>query len=201
MQNDYSLLSDEKLAETMRDQSEMEAARAWLELRHRYLRITLKFLHRCINHHPDAEDLNEEVWVVKIWLQRKRYDSMYLFKSWMWMFTSRVLASWLRRHCTATESGQFHEVSVDGGLHAWLEEMADPNKDQEFTTRFRRAWNRLPKEYQGLLEMRFFDGLTQEGAAARFGRSIPTVRKIERHAKRLFKRYLEEEGIPVRDED
>ncbi|MCI0351346.1 MAG: sigma-70 family RNA polymerase sigma factor, partial [Acidobacteriales bacterium] len=160
-----------------------------------------KYLQRCINNHPDAEDLNEDVWVIKIWLQRKRYDSMYPFASWMWMFTSRVLGSWLRRHYTAPEDGQFREVLVDDGLQEWLEEMADPHKDQEFTTRFRRAWDKLPKEYQELLKLRFFDGLTQEEAAVRLGCSIPTIRKRERHAKKLFKRYLEEEGIPVKDEN
>jgi hypothetical protein len=51
-------LRDEKLAEMMRDQPEMEAAGAWLELRRRYFGITLNYLQRCINNHPDAEDLN-----------------------------------------------------------------------------------------------------------------------------------------------
>jgi RNA polymerase sigma factor (sigma-70 family) len=141
------------------------------------------------------------VWVIKIWLQRKKYDSAYKFTSWMWMFTSRVLRSWLRRVLDAQNGGRFREVRVDGDLQEWLEEMADPHKDQEFTTRFRRAWDKLPKEYQELLKLRFFDGLTQEEAADRLGRSIPTIRQRERHAKKLFKRYLEEEGIPVRDED
>jgi RNA polymerase sigma factor (sigma-70 family) len=201
MRKDELKLSDETLAETMRDQPEMEAAGAWMELRRRYLRITLKYLERCTNNHPDTEDLNEEVWVIKIWLQRKSYDSMYLFTPWMWMFTSRVLRSWLRRRYTAREAGQFREVRVNGDLQAWLEEMADPHKDQEFTTRFRRAWDKLPKEYQDLLKLRFFDGLTQEEAALRLGHSTPTIRKRERQAKKLFKWYLEGEGIPVRDED
>jgi RNA polymerase sigma factor (sigma-70 family) len=201
MQKDKLKLRDEKLAEMMRDQPEMEAAGAWLELRRRYFGITLNYLQRCINNHPDAEDLNEEVWVSKIWLQRTRYDSAHPFVSWMWMFTSRVLRSWLRKRYTAREAGQLRVVQVDDDLQEWLEEMADPHKDQEFTTRFRRAWGRLPKEYQELLKLRFFDELTQEEAALRSGCSIPTVRKRERHAKRLFKRYLEEEGIPVRDED
>lgn len=160
---------------------------AFSQLYDRYASLVFTFATRLLRIRSDAEDLLQEVFL-QIWRQAQNYhQDRGSPEAWIITMTrSRAidkLRSLRRRDgspVASRDSSQIGDLGmVEGGTAA-----------SEARLTVDRALSRLPEAQRVVLELAYFDGLTQSEIAARLGEPLGTVKTRLRVALERLREFL-----------
>lgn len=147
---------------------------ALAELYNRHAPTLLALSRRILGTTPDAEDVLQEVFV-HVWKQAARYDpSRSSVSTWLVLITRSRAIDRLRNRQVVERT---HEAShaADPVDHA-SPEGVEAVFLRERRERVRREMANLPPEQRRVLEMAFYEGLTQSEIAARADLPLGTVK-------------------------
>lgn len=140
----------------------------------RHAPTLLALARRILGGSPDAEDVVQEVFV-HVWNQAARYDaSRSSFSTWLVLITRSRAIDRLRNRKVVERT---HEASYAAAPaeHA-SPEGAEAVLMRERRERVRREMENLPPEQRQVIEMAFYQGLTQSEIAAQADLPLGTVK-------------------------
>lgn len=193
--SDDTRISDDELMLLVRDNDDVEA---FEELHRRHSGRTRCILIRGTNNSPDADDLNQEVWV-KVWFRKHQFQKGQSqadckFIAWLMTITRNTLIDWVRRK----ERGGVL-IQIDEPLLDWLTQQADQTSQaQETFEKLRHAFAHLSPDEQKIIILKYIYGFTLKEIAMVIGYSPPTVKGKLVKAQARLRSYLEEEGIVLK---
>ena len=150
---------------------------ALAELYDRFAPTHLALARRILDSHADAEEVLQEVFI-QVWNRGERYDpARSSVSTWLVLIARSRAIDRLRSRKVVERT---HEASVQGGPGGG-EPHTSPEAIQNVLTRqrherVRRELEALPPEQRQVLEMAFYEGLTQSEIAARAGLPLGTVK-------------------------
>jgi RNA polymerase sigma-70 factor (ECF subfamily) len=147
---------------------------ALAELYNRHASTLLALSRRILGTTPDAEDVLQEVFV-HVWKQAARYDpSRSSVSTWLVLIARSRAIDRLRNrkvvertHEASQAASPIEHASPEGVEAVFLRERRE---------RVRREMANLPPEQRQVLEMAFYEGLTQSEIAARADLPLGTVK-------------------------
>lgn len=145
---------------------------AFHQLYDRYAQIIFSLCIRILRDDAEAEDVAQEIFV-QIWKEAERFDpARASVKTWMFTIArSRALDRYRSRKTInqRMETEAEHEIAN-----------ASDSSDLQSTTLMRQyvtsALRQLSKEQRAVLELSYYEGLTQEEIAAKLGEPLGTVK-------------------------
>jgi RNA polymerase sigma-70 factor (ECF subfamily) len=158
---------------------------ALAELYHRYSSLMLAIGHRILGAGREAEDLLHDVFL-EVWRRAREYNEKRgTVRTWL---TLRMRSRALDRKRSPRMK---RSVSLDVGFpaHRSLAGGSDPALEYD-RRRVREALAALPKEYQQVLLMGYFEGLSSSEMAEVLGIPIGTVKSRVRSARTQLKAAL-----------
>lgn len=164
---------------------------ALAELYDRHAPTLLALARRILGALGDAEDLLQEIFL-HVWNNASRYDpSRSSVSTWLVLITrSRAIDRLRHRHAVERAHESAHRDSGSG--HA-SPEAPESVLFRERRERVRREMEGLPPEQRQVLEMAFYDGLTQSEIAARSGLPLGTVKTRTLLAMKKLRSALRDE--------
>ena len=188
-ENDVSPVDEAELIERISER-DPEALRTLYE---RYGRLLLALARRILNDAAAAEEILQEVFL-QVWNQAGRYDTRRSSVStWLVLITrSRSIDRLRSRQVTErtlagleAENRERH-TSPAGVASVWMDERRE---------RLRRELKALPSEQKDVLELAFYEGMSQSEIAEATGIPLGTVKTRTLLAmKKLRKALLDEVG-------
>lgn len=166
------------------------------ELYSRYARPVYSFALRIVGDGLVAEEVLQEAFL-RAWQQAGRFEfSRGSFPSWLLSITHNLAIDEVRRRqrrpqrAESVEIGDVLRLEVDESAN--VEEAAEASELRE---RIRAAMERLPEAQRRVIELAYFQGLTQREIAALLEEPLGTVKTRMRLAMQKLKEYLaSEEG-------
>lgn len=167
------------------------AAYRWLVERHqsRVFYLGLKFLRTP----EEAEDFAQDVFV-RAYERLRSFAGNVPFSAWLYRVAFNLAVN--RYH---VKRRAVKHVPVDGVTVA--DPASDPERevlDDELASALREKLAELPRVYQLVLKMRFFDGFAYQGMAQALKVPVNTVKSYVHRAKGILREklqgYLEEQG-------
>jgi RNA polymerase sigma-70 factor (ECF subfamily) len=159
--------------------------RALEEIHARSGAVLFSYLRRVLRDVSTAEDVFQQVFA-EVWRRRLEYDPARAAIT-TWLFTiarSRALDEQRRRHPQPVDPAALPEAAEgpthDAAIDRWL--VAD-------------LLGRLPALERELLQMRFYDELSQTEIAARTGLPLGTVKTRMVRALTRLRELMDEEGL------
>lgn len=155
----------------------------------RYAQIIFNVCIRILRDEAEAEDVMQEIFV-QIWREVERYDASRASVR-TWLFTIARSRS-LDRYRSLKTAGQRIEHPPDEEFQSLStgQDLPGAGVMQPYV---RGVMSRLSTEHRCVLEMAYYDGLTQEEIASRLGEPLETVKSRIRSALGRL-RYLFAEG-------
>jgi RNA polymerase sigma-70 factor (ECF subfamily) len=140
----------------------------------RHASVLLALARRILGASGDAEDILQEVFL-HVWNNASRYDaSRSSVSTWLVLIT-RSRAIDRLRHRSVVDRAHESAHQDSGGGHA-SPEAPESVLFRERRERVKREMENLPPEQRQVLEMAFYDGLTQSEIAARADLPLGTVK-------------------------
>ncbi len=129
-----------------------------------------------------SEDLSQDVFI-RVWKAIDHYDEKKgAFTSWMYRIAHNLLIDHYRgKKALSLKEGLEASYSED-----WLEKLDRDEKIQKIIG----ALSELPKDYQEVVLLRFFEDLAVEEVAKIVGKSEENIRVIQHRAIRKLKEIL-----------
>jgi RNA polymerase sigma-70 factor (ECF subfamily) len=192
MDADRRDLTDAELVQRMSDGD----VSALEELYNRYARAVYSFAVRIVGDGLVAEEILQEAFT-RAWQQAGRFESARgSFASWLLSITHNLAIDELRKRQRRPQRASSVDITdvlrgeVD--ITANVEEAAEMS---ELRARIRVAMDQLPKPQQRVIELAYFEGLTQREISAVLNEPLGTVKTRMRLAMQKLKDYLgTEEG-------
>jgi len=161
------------------------------ELYDRYAPTLLGLARRVLGSTADAEEILQEVFV-HVWNQGGRYDpGRSSVSTWLVLITRSRAIDRLRSrkvvertHEAATKEGPVEHTSPEGADNVFM---------QERRKRVRREMDKLPAEQREVLEMAFYQGLTQTQIADAADIPLGTVKTRTLLAMKKLRHALRDE--------
>jgi len=153
---------------------------ALAELYDRFAPTLLALARRVLDNHADAEEVLQEVFV-QVWNRGERYDpARSSVSTWLVLIArSRAIDRLRSRKVVERTHEATAQAAVDasgvGEPHTSPEALENVF-NQERHERVRREMATLPAEQRQVLEMAFYQGLTQSEIAAKAGLPLGTVK-------------------------
>lgn len=140
----------------------------------RYAATLLAVARRILASPADAEEVLQEVFL-HVWNHAGRYDSgRSSVSTWLILITRSRAIDRLRTrkvvertHETSAQGNPVEHASPEGAENVWIHERRE---------RVRREMAKLPGEQRQVLEMAFYEGLSQSEIAAKAGLPLGTVK-------------------------
>jgi RNA polymerase sigma-70 factor, ECF subfamily len=144
----------------------------------RYAQIIFNLCIRILKDENDAEDVVQEVFV-QIWKEAGRFDATRAsVKTWLFTIArSRSLDRYRSRKTVQSRLEDHTDESLQ--LLAGKEDLQASSLMQQYVG---NALNQLSKEQRVVLELSYYEGLTQEEIAAQLGEPLGTVKSRIRSA-------------------
>jgi RNA polymerase sigma-70 factor (ECF subfamily) len=144
---------------------------AYTRLRRTHWALVEREIRKRLNYvtSEDLQDLEEEVWIA-VWMSLPGFDGRSAFATWVVGIAKNIVFSWLRqkRKQEALLNQLLNETSVTSNA-------ATP-KDVVDRLAVLEAFDDLaPKEHE-VLQLRYFESLTDRGIALRLGLPLGTVK-------------------------
>ena len=152
-------------------------ADALAELYDRFSPTLLALARRILGANADAEDVLQEVFV-QVWNRGERYDpARSSVSTWLVLIARSRAIDRLRSRkvIERTQEATAQAAEVLGGLHTSPEAIQNVLTRQRHE-RVRRELEALPPEQRQVLEMAFYEGLTQSEIAAKAALPLGTVK-------------------------
>jgi RNA polymerase sigma-70 factor, ECF subfamily len=193
MSTDHRQLPDEDLVQRM-SQGDVAALEALYD---RYSRAVFSFAVRIVRDPRIAEEILQEAFM-RSWQQSARFElSKGSFPSWLLSITHNLAIDELRKSQRRPQRADLVDISdvlrgeVDES--ASVEEAAEAN---ELRVEIRAAMDRLPGPQQRVIELAYFEGLTQREIAAFLDEPLGTIKTRMRLGMQKLKELLaEQEGV------
>jgi RNA polymerase sigma-70 factor, ECF subfamily len=167
---------------------------ALAELYDRFSPTLLALARRILDSTADAEDVLQEVFV-HVWNQAQRYDpGRSSVSTWLVLITRSRAIDRLRSRAVRerTRSAAGHLAAVSAEAHTSPEALQNVFIQQRHE-RVLREMATLPAEQRQVLEMAFYQGLSQSEIAAKAGLPLGTVKTRTLLAMRKLRNALREE--------
>ena len=179
--------TEEKLVERLRGGDDAALA----ELFDRYSGMLLGLAHRILGNSSDAEEVLQEVFL-QVWRQVGRYDSSRsALSTWLVLITRSRSIDRLRSRKVVDRTVSAASLE-DPSRHTSPRGVGDVLK-QERRRRLGIELSKLPAEQRQVLELAFFDGLTQREIAAQTDTPLGTVKTRTLLAMKKLRGALAEE--------
>lgn len=164
---------------------------ALAELYGRYAGLLLALARRILNDSSDAEEILQEVFV-QVWNQAGRYDTRRSSVStWLVLITrSRSIDRLRSRQVVERTLGHLQQenrhqhTSPEGVSSVWMEQRRE---------RLRHEMGQLPPEQRDVLDLAFFEGMTQSEIAEATGIPLGTVKTRTLLAMKKLRQALQAE--------
>jgi RNA polymerase sigma-70 factor (ECF subfamily) len=159
---------------------------ALITLYRRYSRLVFTLAMRILNNHQEAEDLTQEIFVT-FW-QKNSFDAK-----------RSSLSSYL---CLLTRSRALDRKRAEGSYHRFLQryqrgqfqrstlpfEQGTASEQQE---QMQKAMAQLPEAQQQILQMAYYEGLSQSEIAEKMNLPLGTVKTRSRQGLIKLRRHLD----------
>ncbi|HLX07353.1 MAG TPA: sigma-70 family RNA polymerase sigma factor [Thermoanaerobaculia bacterium] len=185
-----SALSDTALVQRVAERQ----PHALAELYDRFAPVLLALARRILGNHADAEEVLQEVFI-QVWNRGERYDpARSSVSTWLVLIGRSRAIDRLRsrRVVERTREAATEAAPAAGALHTSPEALENV-WNQERHERVRRELAVLPPEQREVLEMAFYEGLTQSEIAAKAGLPLGTVKTRTLLAMKKLRHALREE--------
>jgi len=144
----------------------------------RYAQIIFNLCVRILKEEAEAEDVLQEIFV-QVWREAERFDpSRASVKTWLFTIARSRSLDRYRSRKTARQR-------IDEGAEENLEQLSS-NEDLQATTMMQKyvsnALGQLTKDQRVVLELSYYQGMTQEEIADRLGEPLGTVKSRIRSA-------------------
>lgn len=161
------------------------------ELFDRYSGLMLALSRRVLNDTSDAEEVLQEVFL-QVWKQAKRYDgSRSSVSTWLSLITRSRSIDRLRSRqvvdrtlASVQQEKRDTHTSPEGPGSVWTDQRSE---------RLRREMAALPEEQRQVLELAFFQGMTQSEIAGQTGIPLGTVKTRTLLAMKKLRQALQAE--------
>jgi RNA polymerase sigma-70 factor, ECF subfamily len=166
------------------------------ELYSRYARPVFSFAVRIVGDNLVAEEILQEAFV-RAWRQAERFEfSRGSFPSWLLSITHNLAIDEVRRRQRRPQRAD--SVDIADVLQQEVDESANVEEAAEATElreRIQGAMRQLPDAQRRVIELAYFEGLTQREIAAMLEEPLGTIKTRMRLAMQKLKEYLAtEEG-------
>jgi RNA polymerase sigma-70 factor (ECF subfamily) len=166
------------------------------ELYNRYARAVYSFAVRIVGDGLVAEEILQEAFT-RAWQQAGRFElARGSFASWLLSITHNLAIDELRKRQRRPQRAS--SVDITDVLRGEVDTTADVEEAAEMSelrARIRAAMDQLPKPQQRVIELAYFEGLTQREISAALNEPLGTVKTRMRLAMQKLKDYLAtEEG-------
>jgi RNA polymerase sigma-70 factor (ECF subfamily) len=172
---------------------------ALAELHDRFAPTLLALARRILDNHADAEEVLQEVFV-QVWNRGERYDpARSSVSTWLVLIARSRAIDRLRSRKVVERT---HEATAQEASRVGASGVAEPHTSpealenvfiQERHERVRREMAALPAEQRQVLEMAFYEGLTQSEIAAKAGLPLGTVKTRTLLAMKKLRNALRQE--------
>ncbi len=170
-----------------RDQMALE------QLYDRYERVVYSFAYRIVNDAMAAEEVVQELFL-RIWNYGERYEANQgKLTTWMFVITRNIAVDMLRRKSVRDKDAPI-ETEV---LQQFTDETADTAQEVERraeSEEMKQALNVLSVDQKHVIELIYYQGLTQQEVAEKHGIPLGTVKSRVRLAMKQLKRRLTDAG-------
>lgn len=128
----------------------------------------------------------------RLWLRSELFDPRKgLLISWLFTVGRNLALDFKRKESRRTGIN----VSVEGAedsdrLAEWMQEAAAAAFDEDDSEALRQAMNELPEEQRTVIELAYWEGLTQEELAVRLGEPLGTIKTRVRLAFKKLRQKL-----------
>ena len=155
----------------------------------------LALLHAALDDKQAVDDVFQETCLVA-WRKLDSYDRSRPFGPWFRGIARKLLLRY---------RGKWSLQLTDEGLSQVEDRLQDFDGDSgsdnaELHEDLRKCLGRLPDKYRIVLEVKYFDGLTQDAAAERLGISFEAIKKQLLRARSLLRECLERQSSLARRE-
>lgn len=166
------------------------------ELYSRYARAVYSFAVRIVGDGLVAEEILQEAFT-RAWQQSGRFElARGSFASWLLSITHNLAIDELRKRQRRPQRAS--SVDITDVLRGEVDVSADVEEAAEMSelrARIRAAMDQLPAPQQRVIELAYFEGLTQREISATLNEPLGTVKTRMRLAMQKLKDYLgTEEG-------
>jgi len=166
------------------------------ELYDRYVNTLLGLARQILGSHQDAEEIVQEV-ILQIWRQADHYDPRRAtISTWLILLTRRKAIDRLRKARTAARASA--EWKLENPNPAIPPEGGRRVLEGERRARILTALGQLPAEQRQILELAYFQGLTQSQIAERIHIPLGTVKTRSVLALKKLRRSLHGELTTLR---
>jgi RNA polymerase sigma-70 factor (ECF subfamily) len=155
----------------------------------RYASLAFTFALRLLGSRSEAEDLLQEVFL-QVWRQAQSYSpERGSPEAWLITITRSRAIDKLRsrRRTEMSPLASDEPPRVEGGRQA-----APPSQASEAKLTVQGVLTKLPETQRIVLELAYFDGMTQSEIAARLGEPLGTVKTRMRAGLERLRGFLEE---------
>lgn len=179
-------LSDFKLIDEATEGSE----KAYTELMSRYRKSVYHTLLKMVKNTDDAEDLTIEAFA-KAFKNLPKFKKDYTFSTWLFRIATNNCIDFIRKKKLETMSIN-NTINSENGDMMTIEIKDDKLDPQEETIReqkidlIRAIVKLLPRKYQKLVNMRYFEELSYEEIAERLEAPLGTVKAQLHRARELL---------------
>lgn len=155
----------------------------------------LALLHAALDDRHAVDDVFQETCLVA-WRKIEAYDRTRPFGPWLRGIARKLLLK--HRARWAVQLNEEGLGQVEERLYA-LEGSFGGN-DADMLDDLRICLGRLPEKYRIVVEVKYFDGLTQDAAAVKLGISFEGIKKRLLRARSLLRECLERKRAMARQE-
>ena len=164
----------------------------------RYEKKVLNILYLQLGNIPDLEDLAQEVFI-KVFKNLNRFRGEAKFSTWIYRITINVAHDYKRKlkegYSLDEPIGEDEEDTFENIISSDGEDPLSFVEREDIREKLRKLINELPKEYQEVLILREYEGLSYEEISEILRCPIGTVEsRLHRARKELKEKLLKEVG-------
>lgn len=149
----------------------------------------IMYVNLYIRNVSDAEDIVEDVFL-KLVMKRPRYNGKASFKTWIYTIAGNTAKDYLRKkskHHTVPLN-EYCDISDDEELERFC--IKENRKIQ-----LHHSMKNLSSEYQKILWLVYFEGMSNREAAAVIGKNLHSTENLIYKARKALKKQLEKDGF------
>lgn len=162
-----------------------------------YLKPIYNFCFRLVGNEDDAKDLTQDVFI-KIWKNLKKYDSKKSLKTWVFTIARNTCYDWLRKKKNITFSQIDNLSNLDEENINFIDSISDdqllPDEifiEKENSQKVDQALKILSPDQLEIIILKYTEELTFEEISEVLGKSINTIKSLNRRALSKMRSYLE----------
>jgi RNA polymerase sigma-70 factor (ECF subfamily) len=192
---DLRQLADEELVRRM-GEGEVDALEVLYD---RYARVVYSFAARIVADSQVAEEVLQEVFT-RSWQQASRFEfARGSVVSWLLSITHNLAIDEVRKRQRRPQRADLVDVvTVLQGQADTAVDVEEAAEAAETRERIRLAMDRLPEAQRVVIELAYFQGLTQREIAAVLNEPLGTIKTRMRLGMQKLKEYLSaQEGVQI----